>query len=155
MKAITEFSKYTLASGVETKTALAAEGKTPEEIQASLGAKFKYEGDKLKYFLNALDVSVQNTGLTRVVIMKLNEGEKAPEKALLIEDLHYISEFPIVYQPPQPSRDGKGGKNRGRHGQGQGHGGGGRSGGGLKESPWGLSPEQKAAKKGAGKAVKA
>ncbi len=152
MKAITEFSKYVLASGVEAKTVLVAEGKAPEEIQASLGAKFKYEGDKLKYFLNALDVSVQNAGLTRVVIMKLNEGEKAPEKALPIEGLHYISEFPIVYQPAQPSRDGKRGKGRGR---GQGPGGGHRSGGGPKESPWGLSPEQKAAKKGAGKAVKA
>jgi len=147
MKSVTEFPSHILVRGIEAKTALAAEGKTPEEIQASLGVTFKYEGDKLKHFLNALDVAAQNAGLSRLVVMSLAEGEKAPAKALKVEEVYYVPEFRVLAQPQQPSRDGRGGHGRGR----QGRGGGGRSGGGPKESPWGLSPEQKAAKKGGGK----
>jgi len=137
MKAITEFPSHTLDKGIQAKAALAAEGKSPEEIQTSLGESFKYEGDKLKYFVNALEVAVTNKeNLKRVLVLSLNEGEKAPAKAVKVEELHYVPESTVVVRPPAAGKDGKGGR-------------GGRKGGrsdGPKSSPWGLSPEEKAAK---------
>jgi hypothetical protein len=120
MKSITEFPNHILVRGIEAKTALVAEGKTPEEIQASLGASFKFEGDRLKHFFNALDVAVQNAGLHRLVVMSLAEGEKAPAKALKVEEHYYVPEFRVLSQPQQPSRDGRGGYGRGSQGRGGG-----------------------------------
>ena len=145
MKAVTEFANVTLSKGLKAKAALAAEGKTPEEIQASLGESFKYEGDKLTYFIKALDIATENPeNLKRVIVMRLGEGENAPPKATKVEDLCYIPESLILtIAKPAAKEDGKGG----RHGRGGGKGGGrGGPGGGKKESPWGLSPEEKAAK---------
>jgi uncharacterized membrane protein YgcG len=146
MKSVTEFPSFKLVQALKTKAALTAEGKTPEEIQASLGEAYKLEGDKLKYFINALDVAGQNTEkLNRVVVMTLNEGETAPHKATKVDEMHYVPEFFTAQKPPeQRSAGGPGG----RGGRGGGRPGGGKGGGGPKESPWGLSPEQKAAKKG-------
>jgi uncharacterized membrane protein YgcG len=158
MKTVSEFPNHILVKGIEAKVALLAEGKTAEEIQASLGESFRYEGDRLKYFANALDVAAQNAdGLARVMIMSLAEGEKAPAKAVKVEDHYYVPEPRVVARPPEKD-DGKGGRGGrgGRPGRGGGGGGGfgGRGGGGdrgLKEGPWGPTPEQIAAKKGAGK----
>jgi hypothetical protein len=107
------------------------------------------EGDKLKHFITALDVASQNMErLSRVLVASLNEGEKIPPKAEKIEEHYYIPEFQIDLKALEAQKaqakaaDGKGGR-KGRNS-------------GPKESPWGLSPEQKAAKKGGGnKAVKA
>ena len=78
MKSVTEFTNFTLAQGLKAKTALTAEGKNAEEIQQSLGATFKLEGDKLKYFFNAIDVAGQNMeSLRRVLVVSLAEGENA------------------------------------------------------------------------------
>ena len=153
MKSVTEFPKSLLNQGIDAKIALAGEGKTPEEIQASLGATFKYEGDKLKYFFNALDVAAQNAdGLRRLLIVILNEGESAPAKSVKVEEHYYVPEFYSVVSSnvdPRDARGGRGGKGRpGGRGGGNDRGGGSRE---MKQSPWGLSPEQKAAKKGAGK----
>lgn len=120
MKSITEFPNHILVKGIEAKTALVAEGKTPEEIQASLGAGFKFEGDRLKHFFNALDVAAQNAGLHRLVVMSLAEGEKAPAKALKVEEHYYVPEFRVLSQPQLPSRDGRGGHGRGSQGRGGG-----------------------------------
>lgn len=142
MKSITEFPNFKLVQGHKTKTTLTADGKTPEEILQRLGETFKMEGDKLKYFCNAIDVAGQNLdGLSRVMVISFNEGENVPPKAVKVEDHHYVPEFITGVKPAAPvksARDARGG--------------GGRKGGnkGPKESPWGLSPEQKAAKKGAG-----
>ena len=147
MKAITEFPSYTLTKAVTTKAALAAEGKTPEEIQQSLGESFKFEGDKLKHFVAAVDVAAQNAqNLRRVLVVTLNEGEKTPLKAVKVEEHHYVPEFLVTATAkPAESNDRKGGRRGGP---------GGKGGGGPKSSPWGLSPEEKAAKNkgGAGKA---
>lgn len=145
MKSVTEFPSFILVKGNEAKAALVAEGKTPEEVQESLGVTFKYEGDKLKYFINALDVSAKNAnGLARVMIMRLNEGEAAPAQALAIEELYYIPEFRIVANAHTAHKqDKKGGRGRGRQERGP------------KESPWGLSPEQKLAKRTAEKTAAA
>jgi hypothetical protein len=138
MKNITEFATHTLTKGASTKAALAAEGKTPEEIQASLGEAFKFEGDKLKHFIAALDVAAQNTqNLRRVLVVTLAEGEKVPARAAQVEEHYYVPEL-LVTAAPKPAADHKGGKG--------GKGRGGKGGGGPKGSPWGLSPEEKAAK---------
>lgn len=140
MKAVTEFPSFTLTKGLAAKTSLTAEGKTPEEIQTSMGETFKLEGDKLKHFLNALDVAGQSgQNLKRVMVVSLNEGEAAPAKAVKVEEHYYVPEM-LITAAPAPKADSKGGKFGGR--------GGGKGGGkgGPKGSPWGLSPEEKAAK---------
>lgn len=141
MKSVTEFWSATLFKGLKAKEALAAEGKSPEEIQTGLGESFKYEGDKLKYFLAALDVAAQNQEkLSRVLVVSLNEGETAPPKAVKVEEMHYVPDFqqsarPVNLTKVDPRQQGpkKGGKD-----------------GRPKSSPWGLTPEEKAAKKGGG-----
>jgi hypothetical protein len=134
MKAITEFPSFTLNRAMQAKTALSAEGKSPEEIQASLGETFKFEGDKLKYFVNAIEVALTNKeNLKRILVLSLNEGESAPAKAVQIEEAHYVPEFLILTKPVAASKtDRKGGRQGGRDSK--------------KGSPWGLSPEEKAAK---------
>lgn len=147
MKSVTEFWVVALNKGLQARAALTAEGKSAEEIQTSLGEAFKYEGDKLKHFINALEVASQNLeGLSRVLVVSLNEGENAPPKAVKVEEHHYIPELKVAPRPvvttkfdPKAAQGGKGG----RGGKGEGR---------PKTSPWGLTPEEKAAKKGGGKA---
>jgi hypothetical protein len=145
MKAVTEFPNFVLAKGLTAKAALASEGKTPEEIQTSIGESFKFEAEKVKHFLAAIDVSAQNTkDLRRVLVVSIGENETAPAKAVKVEEHYYVPEFLVMSAPkPADSKDGKGG--RGGKGKGK---------GGPKSSPWGMSPEEKAAKnnKGAAKA---
>ncbi|MCC2680126.1 MAG: hypothetical protein K0R29_2702 [Pseudobdellovibrio sp.] len=139
MKFVTEFANVTLTNALKSRAALAAEGKPAEEIQSSLGTTYKMEGEKLTHLVNAVEVASQNTeNLKRVLVVSLNEGEKAPAKAVQVEAFHYIPEFLVTSRPVQAekkdSKFGRGGKGRG----------GDR---GPKESPWGLSAEQKAEKK--------
>jgi hypothetical protein len=137
MKAITEFPSFTLTKALQTKVALLAEGKTADEVTASFGETYKYEGDKLKHFMNAVDVATENKeNLKRVLVLSLGENETAPAKAVKIEETYYVPEFVALVRPtPMPA--GKGGPQKG-----------GRKGGqdSKKSSPWGLSPEEKAAK---------
>lgn len=143
MRSVTEFPVHKLTDGIKNKTAMAAEGKTPEEIQTALGEKYKYEGDKLKHFMNAMEVAGTNMErLYRVLIVSFAEGESAPPKAVKIEEHHYIPEFG---NDPKPIN-----KEKFVPGSGAGK----KKNQGPKESPWGLSPEQKLAKKNAGKVAK-
>ena len=81
MKSVTEFPTHKLLAGLKTKTQLAGEGNTPEEIQASIGEAYKLEGDKLKFFWNAIEIASQNLeGLSRVLVVTLAEGEKRAEQ---------------------------------------------------------------------------
>ncbi len=138
MKSVTEFPNFTLNKALQAKAALTADSKSPDEIQQSLGETFKLEGDKLKHFICALDVAGQNTeNLKRVVVISLNEGENAPHKATKVDDFHYVPEFYVAAKPNTAQSGAKGGRPR--------RGGGGDS---KKGSPWGLSPEEKAAKTG-------
>lgn len=150
MKSVTEFASFTLNQGLKAKAALSAEGKTPEEIQASLGERFKYEGDKLKHFCNALDVAGQNAeNLKRVLVLSFSEGENTPPKATKIDEHVYLAEYHVTAKPAgQKKDDAKGGRRGGGKGRGGDRGGRGGAGGERKpkESPWGLSPEEKAAK---------
>ena len=136
MKSITEFANYTLAKAIKTHQSLTAAGKTPEEITAEMGTTFKVEGDKLKHLINAMEVAGKHTeNLKRVLVVTLNEGEAAPQKAVQVEEHTYVPEFLIMSAPKAASQDGDK-KNRPRRGGND----------GPKGSPWGLSPEQKAAK---------
>lgn len=138
MKAVTEFASFTLNAALKAKAALMAEGKSPEEIQESLGTTYKLEGEKLGYFITALEVAAANADdLKRVLVVRLAEGEKAPAKAMQTEDIAIYPEARVQVRPDKPKDDGKRG----------GRGGGGRGGkGDAKSSPWGMSPEEKAAK---------
>jgi hypothetical protein len=140
MKSVTEFWAATLARALKTKETLAAEGKTPEEIQTSIGETFKMEGDKLKHFVAAMDVAAQNQDkLSRVLVVALNEGESAPAKGVKVEEHYYIPEFQVAARPVNTQKFDRnaGGKKR-------------DGGSKTKTSPWGLTPEEKAAKKGGG-----
>lgn len=152
MKNVTEFWNVNLFKGLQAKEALAAEGKSPEEIQTSIGESFKMEGDKLKHFINAMDVASQNKDkLHRVLVVTFGEGEAVPPKAVKVEEHHYVPAF--IKEAPAPTEKkeegGRGGKG-GRPARG-GAGGGKGDSRGPKSSPWGLTPEEIAAKKGAGK----
>lgn len=139
MKAITEFPSFVLSKGLAAKTALITEGKSPEEVSAKLGETFKFEGDKLKHFLAAIDLSVNAKDLKRIMVIGLAEGEAAPAKAVKVEDSYYIPESLILSAPVKApdAKGGRGGKGGGRGGKGS---------GGPKGSPWGMSPEEKALK---------
>lgn len=143
MKAITEFSVFTLTKALQVKTALLADGKTPEEIQENLGQNLKMEGDKLNYLVQSLDVANENmTHLKRILVLKLDEGDKAPPKAVAGTEVHFVPEFFATGPAIAAATSSKGGGNRGGRGNQRG----GKGGGGPKGSPWGLSPEEKALK---------
>lgn len=141
MKSVTEFWSVNLNKGLKAKADLAAGGKSPEEIQTALGETFKMEGDKLKHFINAMEVAIQNPDkLARVLVVTLAEGETAPPKAVKIEESHYIPEFaaaprPVNTQKVEQRGGGGGGAGKGKRRDGP------------KSSPWGITPEEKAAKK--------
>lgn len=140
MKSVTEFANVTLTAAIKKKAALASEGKSPEEIEAGLGEAFKMEGDKLKHLVQSIEVAGANQeNLKRVLVVSLAEGEKAPAKAVQVESTCYVPEFHVTAKPQAARSDDK------RGGKGRGGKGGGR---GPKESPWGLSPEEKLAKQG-------
>lgn len=139
MKAVTEFPSFVLTKALTQKAAMTAEGKSAEEIQTGLGESFKFEGDKLKHFVSSLEIAAQNpTNLRRVLVVSLNEGEAAPAKAVQVEEHYYVPEFLIMNSPKPAATDAKGGRRGGPGGKG------GKS--GPKSSPWGMSPEEKAAK---------
>ncbi len=137
MKAVTEFASFTLNAALKAKAALAADGKSAEEIQAALGTTYKLEGEKLGYFLTALEVAAANSeNLKRVLVVRLAEGERAPAKATQTEDIAIYPEALVTVRADKPKDDGKrGGRGGGRGGKSD-----------SKSSPWGMSPEEKAAK---------
>ncbi len=137
MKAVTEFPSFLLSRGLAEKNSLTAGGKTAEEISAQIGQSFKYEGDKLKHFLAAIDISAEAKDLKRVMVISLAEGEAVPAKAIKVEEHYYVPEALTVTVTPKAD-----GNSKGRGGKG---GRGGKN-SAPKGSPWGLSPEEKAQK---------
>ena len=146
MKSITEFAQPVLLKVLAAKTALANEGKTPEEISAALGETFKLEGDKLKYIQAAAELVVGKPTFRRVLVTSFAEGETAPAKYQKIEDTHYLVEVLELAKPAAVVAPGKGGRGGPRSG-------GNKAGGAPKTSPWGASPEEIEAKKKASKAA--
>ncbi len=123
MKSITEFPAFTLRAAITTKAQLTSEGKTAEEIQTALGTTYKLEGDRLKHFINAIDVASANAdGLKRVLVMSLAEGENPPAKATKVEEAYYVPDIFMVMQPKAPPQKGGRGGRGGRGGKGGGRG---------------------------------
>jgi hypothetical protein len=144
MKSVTEFPVFKLVQVIKTKADLVAAGKTPEEVQQAVGEAYKMEGDKLKHFINAADVASQNMDkLFRVLVVTLAEGETIPAKAAKMEEHYYVPEFQKEAKPVVNKHDLKAAAGRDGGGRGKG-----RS-DKPKSSPWGISPEEKAAKKAA------
>jgi hypothetical protein len=137
MKSITEFSQPTLQKFLTAKAALAAEGKTPEEMMTSIGESMKLEGDKLKFIFAAADLVAEKKTFRRVLVASVAEGEAAPAKYVKVEDNYYLVETMDMFKPAAPAAAPAKGGNRG----------GKSSGGAPKSSPWGASPEEIAAKK--------
>lgn len=141
MKSITEFGSPALQKFSTARAALVKEGKSPEEIATAMGETFKLEGDKLKYMMAAADLVADKKDVRRVLVASFAEGETAPAKYQKIEDTYYLVETLILAAPIQAAAPTKGR-------------GGPRKGGGSsapKSSPWGISPEELAAKKKGGK----
>lgn len=137
MKSITEFQPTTLQKVLAAKNALAAEGKTAEEISAAIGETFKYEGDKIKYVLAAAELAKDQTSIRRVLVATFGEGEKPAPQYQQVEDTYYKVETfnaaPVARAEKVDPRNAR-------------RGGGGKREGGPKGSPWGMTPEEKAAK---------
>ena len=139
MKSITEFQPTTLQKILAAKASLTAEGKSAEEISAAIGETFKYEGDKIKYALAAAELAKDQTSIRRVLVATFGEGEKPAPMYQQVEDTYYkvetFSAAPVAKAEkvdPRNARRGGGGKGAGQ--------------GGPKGSPWGMTPEEKAAK---------
>jgi hypothetical protein len=134
MKSITEFTPFLLQKVLTTKTQLLADGKTEEEVSASIGETFKIEGDRLKYALAASDLVKDKSDVRRILVVSFAEGEATPAQYQKIDENYYLVEA-LNLTKPMPSSDK--GKRGGPRGKGT---------GGPKSSPWGMSPEEKEAK---------
>lgn len=137
MKSISEFPSFTLQKISAAKSQLTADGKSPEEVAAAIGESFKLEGDKLRYALASSELVKDKTAVKRVVIVGFAEGETVPPKYQKVEEDYYLVDL-IETRPvaPAAATDKRGGPRRG----------GGNKPSGPKSSPWGMSPEEKAAK---------
>ncbi|OFZ83090.1 MAG: hypothetical protein A2583_12795 [Bdellovibrionales bacterium RIFOXYD1_FULL_53_11] len=134
MKTITEFFGANLIIAIRKHQELSRSGKTPEEVQAEMGAAFKADGEKLQHLLNAIDIiKGRPAGLKRVVVIKFEEGEKLPQNSEKRGEYTYLFEyFPAAAKPERrPGRFGRdSGGRRGRGGRDDRRGGGSKPPGG-------------------------
>lgn len=141
MKSITEFQPTTLTKILAAKTALTAEGKSAEEISAAIGETFKYEGDKIKYALAAAELAKDQKSIRRVLVASFAEGETPAPQYQQVEDTYYkVESFNAAPAAPVEKVDPRNARRGGGPGKGKG-------GGAPKGSPWGMTPEEKEAKK--------
>lgn len=140
MKSITEFAQPVLQKVLTAKAALLAEGKTSEEIEASMGETLKLEGEKLKYIIAAADLIADKKMVRRVMVASFAEGETAPTKYQKVDETYYLVETLDLTPAAAPAAAAKGGKQAGGRNKGNGP-------KGPKSSPWGASPEEIEAKK--------
>lgn len=142
MKTLTEFAAITIKNAAKTRQELTAAGKTAEELPQAMGEALKLEGDKLNFLMNAIDVvGDKHNDLKRVIVMTLNEGEKAPGKAEQKGEHYYVTEYfpPIAKKGAHPAgkearggrddRRGKRGDKKGKRGERGGRGGDGKKAG--------------------------
>jgi hypothetical protein len=132
MKTLTEFFGMNLKQAAQTRKALIDSGKTPDELTAALGETLKLEGDRLNHLVQALEaVGNQLQDLKRVVVFRIQEGEKAPQKGVQKGEYYYLVEYYPSLEKPKTKKsfdqsekgDKKGRKNkgRGRRGRDQGN----------------------------------
>lgn len=102
---------------------------TPEELKAKLSQalteKFKVEGEKLEWMINALEVVDfrRVRDLKRVVVYAATEGEKVPSHFIQKGSHYFLAEYMASLNPPRPKgRFGKGprGRKGGKRGGGKG-----------------------------------
>lgn len=119
MKTLTEFFGPALKAALKTKEELTAAGKTAEELPAAMGEALKLEGDKLTRMMGALEAVGSKWGdLKRVVVIGLNEGEKAPNGAQMIGEAYFMAEYYPPIAKAAPTRGGRDGGREGRGGRG-------------------------------------
>lgn len=115
------------AAATETATAETTEA-PKNDVKTAMGEAFKLEGDKLDMFMAAVEsASGRRANLKRVIVMTLNEGEKAPQHAVEKDGKYYLAEYFYQPAPARKKFDGKGGKFGGKGKRG-GKGGKGRGG---------------------------
>ncbi len=134
MKTLTEFSGFVLKEAMTKKTALSTEGKTEEEVQASLNEFLKLDEAKVGFYKNVVDMTSSRVDRVKrvVVAVKASETEKVPENYIEREGHFYLVEyFPEAGRAParggREDRDFRSGRGGGRDGRGRD--GGGRDGG--------------------------
>ena len=125
MKTITEFFVADLLNTLKMVEELSKAGKTPEEITQAVGEATKREGDKLKFFMNAVEsIRKRAQGLKRVVVLQAGETDKVPEHAEKRDEYVYLPEYyPAMPdekrgrgRPGDQRRDKKGRDKKGRKG---------------------------------------
>ena len=81
--------------------------------------------------------------LSRVIVSSFDEGENIPANSVKVEEIYYTSVFqkPAAGIRQAPAKGDSKGQGKGR----------GQKKDGPKSSPWGISPEETAAKKAAAK----
>jgi hypothetical protein len=129
LKLVTEFSVFKLKSALAQHAELTSSGKTPEEIEQSMGEAHKLEGEKLKYFVGSLNAAKDKAeGLKRVLVVTFAEDEKIPSNAQKIEEHYYLLENFEAPKKAAPIGDKRGGGKGGGGGGGRGGPGGGGKG---------------------------
>lgn len=122
MKTLTEFPVAQFKSAAALQKELASVGKTPEEIPQGIGEALKLEGDRLNWFMSALEVvGGETSDLKRVVVFTLAEGEKAPNGSVQKGEQYYIAEYYPAIAPKTNNRkfEGKRPGKRGERKQGK------------------------------------
>lgn len=118
MKTVTEIHSVELKSALSTFENLTKAGKTPEEISQAIGEAFKREGEKLKFFIGALEtVRGRDRGLKRVVVLLPQEKDKIPEGGQKREEHVYLAEYyPALEAKPRGKGRfaGRGERDRGK-----------------------------------------
>jgi len=94
MKTITEFSGFDLKAFLPKLTELTAAQKTPEEIEASFQEIKKYEADKTKWYLHALQLAKEDpAAVKRILVATAAEGEKVPSDYQKKDEHYFLIEF--------------------------------------------------------------
>ena len=154
MKTLTQFTSNQLKNGIQKATEFTTAGKTAEELPVAMGEEFKMEGDKLKFFMHAIDVvKTRADGLKRVVVLNFAETEKIPSSYQKRDENHYLAEYYPSLEKPAKGRGGRfEGKGDGKRGKGRGGKGGRgdkRGGGGPGRNDRGRGPRGPGAPDGA------
>jgi hypothetical protein len=95
MKTLTEFSGFVLKDVMAKKTALLAEGKTEEEVQAAVSEQLKLDEAKVGFYKNVVDMTSSRIERVKrvVVALKASETEKVPENYIEREGHFYLVEY--------------------------------------------------------------
>ena len=95
MKTLTEFSGFVLKEALAKKTALLAEGKTEEEVQAAIHEQLKLDETKVGFYKNVLDMTSSRLDRVKrvVVALRATETEKVPESYIEREGHFYLVEY--------------------------------------------------------------